>query len=34
MDRINRMKKDFQDESVERAKNRIATLHHLMSEIL
>ena len=28
------MKKDFQDESVERVKNRIAALHHVMSEIL
>jgi len=28
------MKKDFQDESVARAKNCIAALHHLISEIL
>jgi len=34
MDRINRMKKDFQDESVERAKNRMAAPHHVMSKIL
>jgi len=28
------MKKDFQDQSVARAKNRIAALHHVILEIL